>query len=175
MTKTILTTTFLIVAIFAPAIARADEYTEDEVAAARHCLSEASGIRTDDCRVITWISLHAAAREGVSVASFITTTYTHHTRGTGSRPWLASMNGALTMPEGWPEASIPWETRGRPAWEQVLQFVRRVLRGREGHGCAGGTPVTWGGTMDDDGVARWVARGFRVLTCGRTVNRIIGR
>jgi len=150
-------------------------YTDDEVAAARHCLSEASGVRTDDCRVITWISLHAARREGVSVASFIGSTYHRHTRGSGPRPWLAGMNGRLTMPAGWPNDQIPWDTRGRAAWVEVLEFVRRVLRGQEGHGCVNATPVTWGGTMDDDGVAEWVRRGYRVLSCGHTANRIIGR
>lgn len=157
-----------------PRVAADVLYTEDEVATAAHCISEASGVRTDDCRVIAWVDMRQAQRRGISVAQFIRTTYTRHTRS-ASRPWLGGLNAQLTRPDGWPEERIPWEPEGRRRWEEVLQYVRVTLRGERGHGCASGTPLTWGGTMDNNGINRWLARGYRMLSCGRTRNRIIGR
>lgn len=174
MKKTILTSILAFTCLFAVPVFADAPYTDDEVAAARHCVSEASGARTDDCAVIVWIDKYQATRRGTTVARFIATTYTRHTQS-ASRPWIGQLNGQLTRPDGWPEEQLPWETAGKQRWEATLRVARRMLNEDQHHGCRGGTPVTWGGTMDTEGVTRWLARGYRVLDCGNTRNRFVGR
>ncbi len=147
-------------------------WTEEEVTLARHCVSEASGARTDDCRAITWISVHQAERRGISPQRFVETTYRRHTRSE-SRPWVGELSGDLAAPPSWPVES-PWETRGLPAWLHTLRTVRAVMKGTIGHACDG-TPLTWGGRMDHEGIGRWQERGYDRLDCGTTLNTFIGR
>ncbi len=148
----------------------ADAWTADEVAVARLTVSE-SFANTDDARVITWIVAHGARRRGVSIAQYVATVHHRHTRN-AARPWLAGLDASMQQPAGWP-ASVSWAERGAPAWTRRLEEVRRYMAEDE-HGCDG-QPVTWAGTMDTPGLRRWEARGYRVLRCGPTRNRIVGR
>lgn len=149
-------------------------YTADDVAVGKHCVSEASGARTDDCAVIAWIDAQQAARRGIPVALFVAQTYTRHT-ASRTRPWISGLNAERTRPTGWPDDQVSWDRVGQRGWTQTLDTVHAVLSGTRSHGCTDGTPITWGGTMDTDGIARWRARGYRVLRCGDTRNRFIGR
>ena len=174
MLKHILIVTSLL-ALSSHVYAQDEAWTDDEVAAARHCVSEASGAtRSNDCRVIIWIDREQARRRGVTVAAFIAEHYVRHTRGDGSRPWIAGLDATMTRPAGWDESVLPWETRGLPAWRATLSFVREHWRNDASHGCDG-VPLTWGGRMDIEGVNAWIARGYEVLSCGRTLNTFIGR
>jgi hypothetical protein len=152
--------------------AHADAWTADEVAVARLTVSESSFANTDDARVITWIVAHQARRRGVSIAAYVATVHHRHTRNE-RRPWLAGLGPDMSEPAGWP-ASVSWPERGVPLWTGRLADVRRFIE-EDRHGCESGTPVTWAGTMDTPGLRRWEARGYRVLRCGRTRNRMVGR
>jgi hypothetical protein len=151
----------------------ADAWTPDEVGAARHCISEASGAMTNDCRVIVWIDQQNAARRGVSVAEFIATQHHRHTRS-ASRPWLAGLDASMSEPEGWP-VSVSWAGRGRPAWEAALLVARGVLRGDEGHGCDA-NPLVWGGPGPDrERLDRMLSNGWVRVDCGETRNWFLRR
>ena len=149
----------------------ADAWTADEVALARLVVSEASFRDTDDVRPIAWIVAHGARRRGITIAQYVATVHHRHTRN-AARPWLAGLDASMQQPAGWP-ASVSWADRGAPAWTRRLEAVRAALADGE-HGCIDGSPRTWAGTMDTPGLRRWEARGYRVLRCGRTANRIVG-
>jgi hypothetical protein len=146
------------------------EWTRDEVAIARLTVSEASFGGGADARVITWIVAHAAARRELTPTEYVAQVHHRHTRSE-RRPWLAGLDETLREPAGWP-ADVPWQ-RGALAWEQRLADVRRYLAD-DRHGCDG-TPVTWGGTVDRERIARMVRGGYRVVRCGVTANTFLGR
>ncbi len=147
------------------------QWTPDEVAIARLTVSEASFGGGTDAKVITWIVAHAAERRGLTPAEYVAQVHHRHTRST-QRPWLAGLDETLREPAGWP-SDVPW-ARGAVAWERRLADVRRYLAD-DRHGCDG-TPVTWGAPgLDDDGIARWQARGYSILRCGGSANHFVGR
>jgi hypothetical protein len=153
--------------------ADADTWTDDEVAVARHCISEASGAMTPDCRVIAWIDQQNASRRDVSVAQFISTQHTRHTRS-ASRPWIAGLDASMAEPPGWP-VSVSWVSRGRPGWEAALLVARGVLSGEDGHGCTS-NPLIWGGPGPDrERIDRLLANGWERVDCGATRNLFLRR
>ncbi len=173
--NTILTLLLSTLLVGAPvAVAQAPAWSADEVALARHCISEASGARTDDCRVIVWIDIQHARHRNVSPAAFIAQQYTRHTQST-SRPWLAGLNETMLEPAAWPE-SVSWDNVGRPGWEATLGVARRVLQGDVSHGCTGGAPQTWGGrTVDRTRLDRMLSNGWVQVQCGNTLNDFLRR
>ncbi len=163
----------LILVLFAGA-AHSDAYTLDDEYAARLCISEASGVRTNDCRVITWLRRERAEAAGVSVAGYIAT---HHYRhiSSESRPYMAFMNRRLECPGGWPGGCVAWDASGRAAWEDVLQLTHRVLTGTMGHGCAE-APADWGGrTVDCEDLQSRLRGDWHEVACGNTVNMMLAR
>lgn len=150
--------------------ARADAWTDEEVAVARHCVSERSFAESDDCRVVAWIDRRNAERRGISVGEWMERAHRNHLRSP-SRPWLAELDASGRRPPSWPEG-LPWEG-ARDDWFRTLAVVREVLSGGS-HGC-NGTPLVWGSPRFDRGrLDRWYARGYRRLHCGRTRNEFVG-
>lgn len=174
LTLAILTFVFgVVVDQCSPNPALGQGYTVDEVAAARHCISEASGAQSNDCQVITSINMRNAARRGLTVAEWIAVQHWRHMVN-AQRPWIAGLDASMQEPAGWP-ASVSWDDRGRPAWEATLRVVRRVLNGEIGHGCEA-TPVVWGGpTPDRARLERMLANGWERVACGVTRNWFLRR
>ncbi len=156
-------------ALWSAVIARGQLATADEIAIVRLCASEASIRDSDDCRVIASIVRYQAGRRGMSPARYVARYHHRHTQSR-SRPWLGELDARLTMPPSWPDDRVPWATRGRPAMLRLLD----VVRAEDGHGCDR-QPVTWGGTVDRERIARMTASGWRVVQCGRTVNTFLAR
>lgn len=183
----LLTTAFLILSIFAPAgVAQEssrvladdhieNEYTADDEASARLIISEASGIRTRDGQVITWITMQRASARDLTIASFVSAHHYRHTRSE-TRPYMAYMNRNLTCPQFWPGGCPDWDARGRDAWEDVLQLVHRVHTGQISHGCSE-TPIDWGGReVDCDNLQARLRGNWHEVSCGgNTVNMILAR
>lgn len=150
----------------------ADSWTDDEVAAARLCVSEASFARSDDCRVITWIVAHNAARRNETIAAYVARVHHRHTRSV-QRPWLAGLDASMSKPDGWPE-TVLWESRGVDAWTQRLVDVRLYLA-EDRHGCDA-APSVWGGRVTDaHQIMRLERRGYERVRCGETRNVYLRR
>lgn len=148
-------------------------WTAAEVIVARHCISEASGAQTDDCRAIAWIDMTNASRRGMTIEAWMSRAHSRHLRSR-TRPWLADLSADMHEPAGWPQ-SVSWERRGRPAWEATLGVVRSVLDGDGDHGCSA-APSVWGGPGPDrERLARMLANGWERVDCGNTRNWFIRR
>lgn len=167
-----LAVTLLVVANECGVPVHADEWSDAEIAVARHCVSERSFARgSNDCRVVAWIDRRNAERRGLTVEAWMARAHSAHL-SSPSRPWIAELDASGERPESWP-VGLAWEP-ARDEWFRTLAVVREVLGGG-GHGCDG-TPLVWGGPrVDRDRLDRWYARGFDRLECGTTRNEIVGR
>lgn len=152
----------------------ADAWSIDEVKVSRHCISEASGAQTNDCRAIAWIDKRNAERHSMTISAWMDHAHSRHL-ASPSRPWLAGLSADMREPPGWP-ASVSWESRGRPAWEATLVVVRSVLNGEIDHGCVGRPPVVWGGpTPDRERLERMLSHGWERVDCGVARNWFLRR
>ncbi len=86
-----------------------------------------------------------------------------------NRPWLANLSRAPGAPRGWREDRMRWADRDAQ-WRATLDLADAFLAGRVDapDGCR---PNSWGSPVyDADDIARTLARGGRVIDCGRTRN-----
>jgi hypothetical protein len=142
----------------------ADAYTEQEILIARVAVNESTWSESDVAAVAYARALYspselrASHRRALAVGR------------TDSRRWIESLDASLSMPAGWPEHLVPWETRGRAGWSRTLEIVHDVVSGRVVPCDA--RPSTWGGNrVDAARIARMTANGWRVVRCeGRTSN-----
>lgn len=155
------------IVIGAECAARADEWTAQEVAIARLCVNEATW-SGDDCAAIT----EARGRYSVPELRQMHRRALAEVRTDGRR-WIAGLDAAGSMPDGWPESDVPWETSGRPAWLRTLATVRRTLAG--GRVCSA-RPSIWGGaSLDAPAISRREAEGYVRVNCGTTRNVFMRR
>jgi len=146
----------------------AQDWTDREVALAKLCANEAT-FREIDCVAITEargrytvIELRSMHRRAFAVGR------------TDSRRWIETLNADATMPIGWPERLVPWESRGKALWLNTLRTVRATLRG-ERHACGGQTPSIWGGKIDAAHIRRRIEQGWVVLACPGAANTFMRR
>lgn len=81
--------------------------------------------------------------------------------------WAQHLTWSDEPPLNWPADTV------FPAhsWRRLREHVQELVRGRGVRACAG-TPVTWGGEMDE---ARAARLGYVALDCGATRNTGYGR
>ena len=154
-----------IVGLLAQCDANADTWTDHEVALGRLCVNEGSSSVPDCIAIVesrgsrTVVELQAMHPRALAPVR------------TDGRRWIAGLSADLSRPDGWPEASVPWDTRGRAGWTRTLETVRGTLAGRLS--VCTETPQTWGGRrVDAERLARHMARGAREV-CSGTQNSFI--
>ncbi len=151
------------------AVRHIDAREEDgAVRLAQVCVHEVSFRTSDDCAAIYAVIDAKARAAGVPFAQYI---LRHNARTfdparTGARQWIPHLDESGNAPAHWPEALVPWVTRGRVLWAARLDEARDLLAGRRRHRCTR-IPWTWGGEMDRERAARL---GLVAIDCGRTVN-----
>lgn len=137
---------------------------------ARIAVSEAGFNDSDDGEAIALMSMRQARDRGMELVAFLRARYKRALAPASARrnrPWLAGLTRSLDAPPLWPHANQPWTAR-RGQWRDLLTRMDRVAAGRSKLTCIA---HVWGGPeVDAKRIARILANGGRIVSCGRTRN-----